>query len=137
VVEREATRKANAPQSQNLRLWEAYIEHNTMDGGKEMNEVYILTIIKELPEEHPEWQVSVFCNMESALRAYSISVDQARTEAEDYEFAHEDSELATDTYRYFRIYDLHGVETITIEVTSKEIIGEDSFDNSFDIYVAK
>lgn len=102
-----------------------------------MNEVYILTIIKELSEEHPEWQVSVFHNMESALKAYEIAVDVARTEAEDYEFAHEDSEIATDTYRYFRIVDLHSVEAITIEVQTKEIIGEVSDDNPFDLYVAK
>lgn len=93
-----------------------------------MNEVYILSIIKEASEAHPEVQISVYRNIESALKGYSVAVDDARAEAEDYEFPHEDSELATDTYRYFRIEDLHSVDAITIEVQTKDIIGEEPDD---------
>lgn len=94
-----------------------------------MNEVYILTIVKEIEHDHPEIQTSVHSNMESALRAYDIAVDEARGESlEHYGMPHEDNEIATDSYRYFRIEDMLGVEVITIEVQTKEIIGGDSDD---------
>ena len=93
-----------------------------------MNEVYILIITKEMTDIRAEVQVSVYQDMECASKAYSVAVDEARAEAEEYSFPHEDSELYTDSYRYFRIEDLHGCDSITIEVHEKEIIGDDSED---------
>lgn len=93
-----------------------------------MNEVYILTIVKEIEDAHPEVRVEAYGNMETALNAYSVAVDYAREEAFDYEFPHEDSEIATETYRFFRIKDLHSIDAITITVESKEIIGEEPDD---------
>lgn len=93
-----------------------------------MNEVYILIITKEITDMRPEVRVAVYRNMESALNAYSVSVDEARAEAEDYELPHEDSEIATDTYRYFRIEDLYSNDAITIEIQARDIIGEEPDD---------
>ena len=93
-----------------------------------MNEVYILIITKEIQDSRPEVQVSAYRNMESALTAYGVSVDEARAEAEEYEMPHEDSEIATDTYRYFRIEDLYSNDAIAIEIQTKEIIGEEPDD---------
>lgn len=87
-----------------------------------MNQVHILTIAREFEDSCPETQITVYGDMECALNAYSLSVDEARVEAEDYEFAHEDSEICTDSYRYFRIEDLHSCDRITIEVETKEVI---------------
>ncbi len=93
-----------------------------------MNEVYTLTVTKEVTEEHPEVQVLVYQNMEGALKAYSVAVDQAREEAENYASAREEHEIVTDSYRWFQIVDTDGCESITIEVETKEIIGDDSDD---------
>lgn len=93
-----------------------------------MNEVYILIISKEKEHEHPEIEVSAYRNMDSALKAYSVSVDEARIESEEFGLCYEDKEIATESYRYFRIASCLGAESITIEVQTKEIIGEDSDD---------
>lgn len=93
-----------------------------------MNEVYILFRTQEIPDERPEVHISVYGNMQSALNAYSVAVDEAREDAEDYEFPHEDTEIATDTYRYFRIEDLYSKDAITIGVEVREIIGEEPDD---------
>ena len=93
-----------------------------------MNEVYILTILKEVTDMRPEVQTAVYRDMSSALMGYNVSVDEARAEAEDYEFPHEESEICTDSYRYFRIEDLHSNDAITIEVQTKEVIGEEPDD---------
>lgn len=103
-----------------------------------MNNAYILIITKEITDMRPEVQVSVYRNMESALSAYGVAVDEARAEAEErFEFPHEDSEISTDSYRYFRIEDLNDNEAITIEVQTKEIIGEEPDDFPLDLGVAK
>lgn len=94
-----------------------------------MKEVYILNIVKESENECANSQVSVYSTMESALNAYSVAVDEARDEAyENYYATREEQEIATDTYRFFRIYDDTDYESITIEVLTKEIIGDDSDD---------
>lgn len=93
-----------------------------------MNEVYILTIITEEDEQHPEVRISAYQTMERALQAYGYEVDKAREEAENYAFSHEDSEIATDTYRFYRVEDLHSCNCITIELEPKEIIGDDTED---------
>lgn len=93
-----------------------------------MNEVYILTITTEMSYEHPVVQVFVYRDMESALRAYSVEVDKAREEAEDYESPHEEKEIATESFRCFRILDCDCNDAITVEVQAKEIIGDDSED---------
>ena len=93
-----------------------------------MNEVCILIIMKEAEYKRPEVSVSAYRSMDDALRAYNVAVDEARAEAEDYEFAHEDIEISTDTYRYFRIEDLHRNDVITIEIETMDIIGEEPDD---------
>lgn len=92
-----------------------------------MNEVYILMITKETTDQHPEAQAFAYGDMDSALNAYSVAVDEARTESEDYEFAHEDSEIVTDTYRYFRIEDLNSNDAITIVLQAQELIGGECY----------
>lgn len=96
-----------------------------------MNEVHILIITntKETTEDRPEVTVSVYRDMERAITAYNFAVEEARSEAEErYEWAHEDSEICTDSYRYFRIEEMYNYESITIEIQTKEIIGDDSDD---------
>lgn len=93
-----------------------------------MNEVYILIITKEIQDMRPEVQVAAYGDIESALSAYSVAVDEAREEAENYELPHEDSEIATDTYRYFRIEDLYSNDAVTVEVYTREIIGGETDD---------
>lgn len=93
-----------------------------------MNEVYILIITKEIQDARPEVRVAAYRNMDNALSAYGIAVDEARAESEDYEFPHEDSEIATETYRYFRIEDLYSNDAITVEVYARDIIGEEPED---------
>lgn len=93
-----------------------------------MNEVYILSIIKTLTDSRPEIQVSAYRDMFSAGMAYRVAVDEAREEAENYDFAHEDSEIVTETYKCFHIEDLYSNDSITIEIQQREIIGEDPDD---------
>lgn len=105
-----------------------------------MNEVYILIITKEITDIRPEVQIAAYRNIESVLSAYSVAVDEARAEIDEsagYGLSHEDSEIATDTYRYFRIEDLYSNDAITIEVQTKEIIGEEPDDFQLDLGVAK
>lgn len=95
-----------------------------------MKEVYILTVINESESEgticSPE--ISVFGNLDAALKAFDVAVNEARAEAEDFEFPHEDSEVSTFAYRYFRIEDLQGENCITIEVQARELIESTSDD---------
>lgn len=92
-----------------------------------MNEVCILNIIKERTDVYAEVESSVYQNMDSALRAYNVAVDDARTEAKDWYSPYED-EFATDSYRQFRILESNGGNALTIEVQTKEIIGEEPDD---------
>jgi hypothetical protein len=56
--------------------------------------------------------------------AYEKAMDEAQTEAENYESANEDDEIATYTpYRWWSIYDEDGsYDRITIELDAKEVI---------------
>lgn len=93
-----------------------------------MSEVYILIITKEIPERFPEIRATAYGNWDTALRAYHVAVDEARTDAEDYEFPHEDSEIATASYRCYRIEERYGLDTITVTLETSEVIGEESDD---------
>ena len=93
-----------------------------------MNEVYIVTVIKEMQDEYPEAQHSAYLHIDDALRAYSALVDEARAESEDYELVNELDEICTETYRYYRIEDLYRADAITITVEAVEVIGDASED---------
>lgn len=93
-----------------------------------MNEVYILIIVNEVPEDNPEVLVSAYQDMERALKAYSVSVDEARAEAEEYGCSNECKEICTESYRWYRIEDMLGSNAITIILEAKEIIESESDD---------
>ena len=92
-----------------------------------MNEVYVLTVIKENTEESQFEGVfvntSVYREFEGALNAYRIMVDSARDEAESFfEQPREAKEVATDSCRYWGIIDDYGEGRIEITVETKEVI---------------
>ena len=88
-----------------------------------MDEVYIITIVKETPEDYAEVRSAVYRDFDCAVKAYNFWVDEARNEADEkYCNISEDKEIATDSYRYYRIEDIVNYESITITVETKEII---------------
>ena len=84
--------------------------------------IYALTVVKELIESYPEVSVTLYETMEKALEAYNTAFDEALEISEEYEVAQDDHEIATERYRWWRIYDLHGTESITIELEAKEVM---------------
>lgn len=93
-----------------------------------MNEVYILTIVKETADAHPEVEVSAYRSMDSAIRGFDAAVEGARCEVELYGSGREDIGICTDTYRSYRIKDIHNDETITIELQTREFIEDEPDD---------
>lgn len=94
-----------------------------------MNEVYILTVIEESTDEYAEVRNTLYRHIESALGAYNAAVDEARDHADEhYGEVRECDEISTDTYRFFRIFDNADYDSITIEMRSIEIIGDDTDD---------
>lgn len=86
-----------------------------------MNIVYVLSTLTEQNEEVASVEVTPYQHIEDALRAYSDAVDIARKEAENYEQAVEEDEVATDRYRWFRVADYDSCAAITIQVDAKVI----------------
>ena len=86
--------------------------------------VYTLTIIKETQELNAEVKTTLYAKPEDAVMAYEKAIDEAQTEAENYENVCEDDEIATYTpYRWWSIYDEEGsYDRITIELDTKEVM---------------
>jgi hypothetical protein len=84
--------------------------------------IYALTVITEPLESFSEVNVTLYETMEKALEAYNEAFDRALEISKDYEVAKDHHEIATERYRWWRIYDLHGTESITIELESKEVM---------------
>ena len=87
-------------------------------------QIYTLTIIREIIEEPADVDIALYANPEDGIKAYEKAVDAAKIEAEEYERAYEDDEVATDTpYRWYGVSDLMGYnESIIIELHMKEVM---------------
>lgn len=84
--------------------------------------VYTLTVITEPTESHPEVNVTLYETMEKALEAYNEAFDQALEISKEYEAPKDEHEIATARYRWWRVYDNYGTESITIELEVKEVM---------------
>lgn len=83
--------------------------------------IYVITMVIEKENEHPEVRLTLYTNLLDALNAYSKLIDEANEISDGYEMPCEDDEVATMEYRWWRIYDGMGVDSVTIELEAKEI----------------
>ncbi len=86
--------------------------------------IHTLTITKETQELNAEVTTTLYAKPEDAIMAYEKAMDEAQTEAENYEIVCEDDEIATyKPYRWWSIYDEEGsYDRITIELDVKEVM---------------
>jgi hypothetical protein len=84
--------------------------------------VYALTVVTEFTDEFPEISVTLYETMEKAIEAYNVAFDRALEISKEYKMTAECHEIVTEEYRWWRIYDLYGTESVAIELDIKEVM---------------
>jgi hypothetical protein len=81
--------------------------------------IYVITMVVEKEHEYPEVNVTLYATLSTALEAYSDIIDNI--DIKGYADACEEDEVATMEYRWWRVYDNMGVDSVTIELEAKEV----------------